>query len=107
MMPRTPRLLASLMVGLVTVHVEQMGEGWSCRVEVDHAGQRTKHSVTVSRAELERWAGGAEREDVESLVARSFDFLLEREAPGAILATFDLSVIQRYFPEYDRTFRRR
>jgi hypothetical protein len=45
--------------------------------------------------------------DVESLVARSFEFLLEREPPNAILRTFDLSVIQRYFPEYDSIFSRR
>jgi hypothetical protein len=45
--------------------------------------------------------------DVESLVARSFAFLLEREPPNAILGTFDLSVIQRYFPEYDSIFSHR
>ena len=76
-----------------------------CQVSVDHAGQRTRHTVTVKRADLERWAGGTEREDVESLVSKSFDFLLEREPPNAILATFDLSMIQRYFPEYDGAFR--
>ena len=37
------------------------------------------------------------------LVERSFDFLLERESNRTILSTFDLSVIQRYFPEYERT----
>jgi hypothetical protein len=92
---------------LVTVRAERKGDGWSCVVEVDHGGQRTRHTVTVSRADLERWAGGTERVDVEGLVSRSFDFLLEREPPGAILASFDLSVIQRYFPDYDRAFRHR
>jgi hypothetical protein len=92
---------------MVTVRAEPKGDGWSCIVEVDQSGRRTRHSVTVSRADVERWAEGGEREDVESLVARSFDFLLERESPDAILASFDLSVIQRYFPDYDRTFKRR
>ncbi len=92
---------------MVTVRAEPKGDGWSCIVEVDYSGLRTRHSVTVSRADLERWAEGGERDDVESLVARSFDFLLEREPPDAILASFDLSSIQRYFPEYDRTFKRR
>lgn len=92
---------------MVTVRAEPKGDGWSCVVEVDHGGRRTRHLVTVSRADLERWAEGTERDDVESLVSRSLDFLLEREPPGAILASFDLSVIQRYFPEYDRAFRRR
>jgi len=92
---------------VVTVRAEANGDTWLCEVSVDHAAMRTRHQVTVRRADLERWAGGAEREDVESLVERSFDFLLEREPPNAILATFELSVIQRYFPEYDPAFRAR
>ena len=91
---------------MVKVRAETKGDGWLCEVIVDHAGQHTRHAVTVSRADLERWAGGTEREDVESLVARSVDFLLEREPANAILSSFDLSVIQRYFPEYDSAFRR-
>jgi hypothetical protein len=63
--------------------------------------------VTVKPADMARWAGGSEVEDVEGLVERSFAFLLEREPSSAILATFDLSVIQRYFPDYDDAFKRR
>jgi hypothetical protein len=91
---------------MVEVHAEARGDDWLCNVTVDQSGRRTRHSVTVRRADLERWAAGLERQDVEKLVARSFDFLLEREPPSAILATFDLSVIQRYFAEYDSTFKR-
>lgn len=92
---------------MVTVRAETSGDHWLCEVSVDHAGQRTRHTVTVGRADLDRWAEGTERVDVESLVARSFDFLLERERPGEILGTFDLSVIDHYFPEYDTAFRGR
>jgi hypothetical protein len=91
---------------MVEVHAESRGDDWLCEVTVDQSGRRTRHAVTVRRADLERWADGIEREDVESLVARSFDFLLEREPPTAILASFELSVIQRYFAEYDSTFTR-
>lgn len=91
---------------MVTVHAHPKGDQWLCEVSVDHAGQLTRHAVTVNLADLERWADGTERADVESLVARSFDFLLEREPPHAILANFELSVIQRYFSEYDSEFRR-
>jgi len=92
---------------MVEVRAEARGEDWLCDVTVDQSGRRTRHAVTVRRADLERWADGTAREDVESLVAKSFDFLLEREPPSAILSTFDLSVIQRYFADYDRTFMRR
>ena len=91
---------------MVTVNAESKGEDWLCEVTVDQAGQSTRHAVTVRRADLERWAGGIDRKDVEKLVSRSFDFLLEREPPDSILATFDLSVIPRYFPEFDVAFRR-
>ena len=92
---------------MVTVHAGPKGDGWVCEVRVDHDGAHTMHSVRVSQKDVERWARGSDRKDVESLVARSFDFLLEREPPNAILASFDLSVIQRYFPEYDSTFANR
>jgi len=41
------------------------------------------------------------------LIRESFRFLLEREPVGSILQSFDLSVIQRYFPEYRDEIRRR
>lgn len=91
---------------MVGVRAEKEGDNWLCRVSVDHSGQRTRHLVTVTPADVDRWAHGGQREDVEGLVTRSFDFLLEREPPRAILATFELSVIQRYFPDYDLAFRR-
>ena len=78
---------------------------WTCQVAVDLGGQRTEHTVTVSQASLSRWGAGSEQEDVEDLVRRSFEFLLEREPPSAILRRFELSVIESYFPEYDELIR--
>ncbi len=80
-------------------------DGWVCEVTVELDGERTHHTVKVSEADLERWAGGGRREDVEDLVARSFDFLLQREPPASILRRFDLSAIRRYFPDYDDQFK--
>jgi hypothetical protein len=90
---------------MVTVKVEPMANGWSCRVAIDRERDHTEHVVTVTPADLERWGGGTAMNDVEELVKRSFDFLLEREQPSSILRTFELSAILRYFPEYDRTMR--
>lgn len=88
----------------MTVRAQRAGDAWKCVVTVEHDGERTTHSVTVRPADMERWGGGAERGDVEDLVARSFEFLLEREPAGSILKTFDLAVIPRFFPEYDQLF---
>jgi len=90
---------------MVTVRVEPSGDGWKCVVMVEQGGDRTMHTVTVKKADAERWAGGTEPGDVQDLVRRSFDFLLEREPAGSILKTFDLATIQLYFPEYDRSVR--
>ena len=60
----------------------------------------TVHTVTVNADYAEKLTAG--RIPVEELVRRSFDFLLERESNTSILRRFDLSVIARYFPEYER-----
>ncbi|MFQ5779393.1 MAG: hypothetical protein ACE5HN_01245 [Nitrospiria bacterium] len=39
----------------------------------------------------------------ETLVEQSFKFLLERESNTSILQNFELSLIGRYFPEYEET----
>jgi hypothetical protein len=93
---------------MVEVRAQLEGGVWSCQVTVEHGGRRTEHVVTVTRADLARWGAGpgSSPADVEDLVARSFDFLLRREPATSILRTFDLAVIERYFPEYDKEFRR-
>jgi hypothetical protein len=91
----------------IGVRCQGDGERWVCEVDVDHAGERTRHTITVTAADLNRWAAGGARQDAEDLVARSFAFLLEREPAGSILRRFNLSVIQSYFPEYEAEFRRR
>ena len=60
--------------------------------------ETTTHRVRISRAERDRYGGG----DVADLVERSFEFLLARESNTSILREFDLSTIERYFPEYAR-----
>jgi hypothetical protein len=73
-------------------------DGHRCRVEVSDARSTTNHLVRVSRGELARWGRGR---PVEQLVRDSFAFLLQRESKESILKEFDLSVIKRYFPDFD------
>jgi hypothetical protein len=91
---------------VVEVRSRRGESGWFCEVDVKQGDRKTRHSVSVSRADLERWGGGDGEEDVERLVRRSFEFLLEREPPESILRTFDLAVIPQYFPEYDHRFKK-
>jgi hypothetical protein len=74
------------------------------RFRVTVAGRTpTIHTVTV-RPEYAHKLGWS-AVDATRLVERSFEFLLEREPNTSILAEFDLAVIQRYFPDYERTIR--
>jgi hypothetical protein len=72
------------------------------RVTVYEGGSRTVHDVTVRPEDLTRYAPGA---TPERLIEASFRFLLEREPKEAILRRFEISVIERYFPEYPKSIR--
>lgn len=63
----------------------------------------TTHQVTVDPSYYEKLSGG--RVPPETLVEKSFEFLLEREPNTSILRRFELPVISRYFPEYEKTIR--
>jgi hypothetical protein len=90
----------------IEVRTEPQGNGgWRCSARVAEAGGTTEHVVRVTRADLDRLAPGAT--DPTDLVRRSFEFLLAREPKESILRSFDLSVIGRYFPEYEGEIRRR
>ena len=70
----------------------------------DEDGSATEHDVTSSSAELDRLASGYP--SPEAFVHACFEFLLERERKESILATFDISQIATYFPEFDRAIGR-
>jgi hypothetical protein len=90
----------------VQITVQPASGGWVCEVAVETEDGRSRHTVAISAAQVRRWGrGGDGAAAVEDLARRSFEFLLEREPARAILARFDLSVIQRYFPDYDKALR--
>ena len=61
----------------------------------------TTHMVTVSQDYYQKLTGG--KITPETLIEKSFEFLLERESNTMILSRFDLPVIGNYFPEYEKT----
>ncbi len=89
----------------IEVDARPSGDGWSCEVTIDDGRGTSRHRVAVRQSDLERLAPGAV--DPVGLVRASFAFLLEREPKESILSSFDLPVIGRYFPEYERTIRGR
>jgi hypothetical protein len=73
-------------------------------VQVSEPDGRSRHRVTLDAGERARYGGDAAP---EALLVESFRFLLEREPRGSILASFRLSAIERYFPDYPAEIRRR
>jgi hypothetical protein len=69
-------------------------------VVVREGGGETRHRVTLSQKDHQRLAAG--RASEESLIEAAFRFLLEHEPKESILGRFDLTVISRYFPEFER-----
>ena len=68
-------------------------------VTVREARSQSEHEVTASRADVARLSKSGEKP--EDFIARIFDFLLAREPKESVLASFDLSVVWRYFPEFE------
>ena len=84
----------------VDVSCVTAADGWLCQVTVKDHGSETRHSVSFTRADFQRLASSGEAP--ESLVRRSFEFLLRHEPKESILKSFGLPDIGRYFPGYER-----
>jgi hypothetical protein len=73
--------------------------GWELAVQV--GGHR--FTVTADRALVEDLGAP----DAAALARASFAFLLDREPAASILPSFDLTVIERYFPGWRASMRQR
>ena len=68
-------------------------------VTIRDGNGETRHHVTLARGDLDRLAAS---HAPEQCVEAAFRFLLDREAKEQILPRFDISVIRRYFPEFEQ-----
>lgn len=85
----------------IRVRCEPVTDGWRCIAEVDDGRTAGRHDVTVGRDDADRLAAAHDDAAVERLVDETFRFLLEREPRSSILRAFDITVVGRYFPEYE------
>jgi hypothetical protein len=86
------------------IEVKKVEEG-AFEVRVCEGKSESSHRVTLADKDYVRIAGGTVT--TEELVRRSFEFLLEHESKESILARFDLTVISRYFPQYEGEIKKR
>jgi hypothetical protein len=87
-----------------TIEVEKV-DASHFRVRVVEAGSESTHQVGLDPKYFARLTGGAG--EAQELIRKSFEFLLQREPKESILKSFDLSIISRYFPEYEREIKKR
>jgi hypothetical protein len=88
----------------IAVECSSVEGGWLACVTVTDRGSAIEYEVAVSAGDLARFDPTSI--DPSDLVRRSFEFLLAREPKESILRSFGLSVIGRYFPEYEGEIRR-
>ena len=82
------------------IEVRQTGEGdpLGFEVRIEDGRGATDHAVTMSRGDHERVGRG---HPPGAVVEAVFRFLLDREPKESIMARFDVSVVPRYFPEFE------
>ena len=84
------------------IEVRRTGEGDPLEFDVvvrEEKGE-TRHHVTMARVTYDRLKAG--KHTPEDCVEAAFRFLLEREPKESILSRFDVTVISRYFPEFEQ-----
>lgn len=75
------------------------GDPLEFEVTIRDANGQSRHLVTMARKACEKLGG---THTPERVLEASFRFLLDREPKESILGRFDVSVIARYFPEFER-----
>ncbi len=73
---------------------------WVFGVQVEEM----KYEAKLNKEYYEKLTDG--KIEPDELVKKSFEFLLEREPKESILREFNLSVIFRYFPEYEKEIKK-
>jgi hypothetical protein len=84
------------------VCVEQTGQGdpLTFKVTVKEKNGETQHQVTMSRSIYKKLTGG--KVSAEWCIEAAFLFLLDHEPKESILSRFDVTVISRYFPSFEK-----
>ncbi len=69
------------------------------QVKVEEGGSGSAHQVTLDDQYHKKLSGNIISK--EELIKKSFEFLLEREPKESIMSSFDLKVINKFFPEFE------
>jgi hypothetical protein len=76
------------------------GDPHKFEVIVREGNGESRYEVTVTQEMCKRLTAG--KHTPEQCLDAAFRFLLDREPKESILRRFDVTVISRYFPEFER-----
>lgn len=85
---------------VIEVRMQGAGNPLEFRVTVREGNGKSEHEVTLGQADFARLSNGQLK--AGALIEAAFRFLLDREPKESILRRFDITVIGRYFPEFER-----
>ena len=74
------------------------------KVIIDEGSSKTEHAVALDEEFYQTLTAGTITK--EELIRKSFIFLLAREPKESILSRFNVKVIKRYFPEYEKEIKK-
>lgn len=86
--------------GMIQVRRTDAHDPLTFEVTVRDANGETSHHVTMARATYESLSSG--QYTPERCIEAAFRFLLDREPKESILGRFDVTVISRYFPDFEQ-----
>ena len=84
------------------IEVSRIGDGDRLEfdVKVRTSGRENFYRVTIGQAYCEQLTHG--KHTPEHCIEADFRFLLDRESMDSILDRFDVSVIPRYYPQFEK-----
>jgi hypothetical protein len=85
---------------MIEVRRTREGDPLEFEVVVREGKGETRHQVTMAQAACDQLSAG--KHTPERCLDAAFRFLLDREPKESILRRFDVTVISRYFPEFER-----
>jgi len=89
----------------ITVVKDNALQGWKFTVYLSNETS-TKHVVSMNQEQFDALREG-KHVMPEYVIEKSFEFLLEREPKESILSEFDISVISKYFPDFEEKIKKK
>lgn len=85
---------------MITVKTVSTGNPLRFSVSIREVDGETRHDVTMSTGTYDRLSSG--KHPPEQVIKAAFGFLLDHEPKESILGEFDVTVISRYFPDFEK-----